>query len=75
MAYFIRREITYRDGQHSVTFWRGSSEPAMWVYHHSDAAHFINITTARATFKDATGYLPGEHPQEMGLVSVVGGPT
>ena len=73
MSYFIRREITYRTGEHAVMFWRGESEPTMWVYHHSDAAQFPQINAARAAFKRATGYFPGRHPQEVAQVNVVGG--
>jgi hypothetical protein len=73
MSYFIRSEITYRTGEHSVTFWRGASDPAMWVYHPSDAAQFSTVTAARKAFKGATGYFPGQHPQDRHTINVVGG--
>lgn len=75
MSYFIRSEITYDTGEHSVTFWRGASDPAMWVYHPSDAAQFPTITKARAEFKRATGYFPGEHPQDRHKITTCGDPT
>lgn len=74
MSYFIRREITYGTGENSVTFWRGPADPTMWVYHHSDAAQYPTIAAARATYKKATGYAPGRHPQEVAKITTVGGP-
>jgi hypothetical protein len=73
MSYFIRREVTYSDGERSVTFWRGPSDPTMWVYHHSDAAKYPQIKAARAAFKQSTGYFPGRNPREAAKITVVGG--
>jgi hypothetical protein len=75
MSYWIRREITYKTGERAVMFWRGEQQPNVWVYHPSDAAHFDRPRSARATFKRATGFFPGEHPQEVAKVTVVGGPA
>jgi hypothetical protein len=72
--YFIRREITYKSGEHAVMFWRGEQQPNVWVDHPSDAAQFPQITAARTAFKRATGYFPGWHPQEVAKITVVGGP-
>lgn len=72
MSYFIRSEITYRTGEHSVTFWRGEADPCVWVYHPSDAQHFCSLTEARSAFKRATGYFPGENPDDLHRITTCG---
>lgn len=72
MSYFIRREVDYSTGEHAVTFWRGASDPFVWVFHPSDAAKFDTASAAQTAFTRATGRETGCYHRER--ITTVGGP-